>query len=273
MDAGSTPCPARRRRRPCRVRPAAPSRRPSAPQTRRPAPPAHRPGHGIADLQRAGAADHHRQRPLRLAQPPGPLRRGAAGARAAGYASHPRPAGVADDPVLGMAPRRRRPRPGHSDPAFLPSRPAPGGSRCRGPARRHGPPPTHPPASGPWTAAETLQRTFGAPDALTLGDLYLPVQIGYALTGHGHGTDETMLLLLAPCPGQRHRAARLILLGGPLPDRMRIRPRTGSPAIRAAGSVATRLRRRERSTGLRPSPGRMPPSSHPRCRRAWCRRR
>ncbi len=32
------------------------------------------------------------------------------------------------------------------------------------------------PGVGPWTAAaETLQRTPGAADALTLGDLYLPV--------------------------------------------------------------------------------------------------
>ncbi|MEV6404083.1 DNA-3-methyladenine glycosylase 2 family protein [Streptomyces bobili] len=75
------------------------------------------------------------------------------------------------------------------------------------------------PGIGPWTAAETLQRTLGAPDALTLGDLHLPVQIGYALTGRHDGTDELMLQLLAPYPGQRHRAARLILLGGPLPDR------------------------------------------------------
>jgi 3-methyladenine DNA glycosylase/8-oxoguanine DNA glycosylase len=28
------------------------------------------------------------------------------------------------------------------------------------------------PGIGPWTAAETLQRTLGAPDALTLGDLH-----------------------------------------------------------------------------------------------------
>ncbi|MFD5814800.1 DNA-3-methyladenine glycosylase family protein [Streptomyces sp. NPDC127038] len=75
------------------------------------------------------------------------------------------------------------------------------------------------PGIGPWTAAETLQRALGAPDALTLGDLHLPVQIGYALTGRRDGTDELMLQLLAPYTGQRHRAARLILLSGPLPNR------------------------------------------------------
>lgn len=46
------------------------------------------------------------------------------------------------------------------------------------------------PGIGPWTAAETLQRVLGAPDALTLGDLHLPVQVGYALTGVRGGTDE-----------------------------------------------------------------------------------
>ncbi|MFI1530750.1 DNA-3-methyladenine glycosylase family protein [Streptomyces griseus] len=75
------------------------------------------------------------------------------------------------------------------------------------------------PGIGPWTAAETLQRTLGAPDALTTGDLHLPVQIGYALTGSRGGTDEQMLQLLEPYAGQRHRAARLILLGGRLPNR------------------------------------------------------
>ncbi|WP_416070499.1 MULTISPECIES: hypothetical protein [Streptomyces] len=72
---------------------------------------------------------------------------------------------------------------------------------------------------GPWTAAETLQRILGAADALTLGDLHLPVQITYALTGARGGTDEQMLQLLEPYAGQRHRAARLILLGGRLPNR------------------------------------------------------
>ncbi|WP_431789349.1 hypothetical protein [Streptomyces sp. G9] len=75
------------------------------------------------------------------------------------------------------------------------------------------------PGVGPWTAAETLQRTLGAADALTLGDLHLPVQVGYALTGDPGGTDEQMLQLLQPYAGQCHRAARLILLGGRLPSR------------------------------------------------------
>jgi 3-methyladenine DNA glycosylase/8-oxoguanine DNA glycosylase len=72
---------------------------------------------------------------------------------------------------------------------------------------------------GPWTAAETLQRTHGAPDALTVGDLHLPHHIGYALEGTRRSSDEAMLRLLAPYPGQRHRASRLILLAAPSPPR------------------------------------------------------
>lgn len=70
------------------------------------------------------------------------------------------------------------------------------------------------PGIGPWTAAETLQRSNGDPDALTLGDLHLPNTVGYALTGAHRTTDATMVGLLEPYAGQRHRAARLILLTG-----------------------------------------------------------
>ncbi|MFF0741092.1 DNA-3-methyladenine glycosylase family protein [Streptomyces sp. NPDC004111] len=75
------------------------------------------------------------------------------------------------------------------------------------------------PGIGPWTSAETLQRSNGAPDALTVGDLHLPGIVGYALTGRRGATDADMLELLAPYAGQRHRAVRLILLTGPTPPR------------------------------------------------------
>ncbi|WP_327740521.1 DNA-3-methyladenine glycosylase 2 family protein (plasmid) [Streptomyces nojiriensis] len=75
------------------------------------------------------------------------------------------------------------------------------------------------PGLGPWTAAEVLQRSNGAPDALTTGDLHLPGHIGYALTGRRGLGDADMLELLAPYAGQRHRAARLILLTGRIPSR------------------------------------------------------
>ncbi|TVL88200.1 DNA-3-methyladenine glycosylase [Streptomyces sp. SAJ15] len=75
------------------------------------------------------------------------------------------------------------------------------------------------PGIGPWTAAETLQRSNGSPDAVTVGDLHLPRIVGYALTGERGADDATMLELLAPYAGQRHRATRLILLSGRTPPR------------------------------------------------------
>lgn len=75
------------------------------------------------------------------------------------------------------------------------------------------------PGIGPWTAAETLQRSNGAADAVTVGDLHLPGIIGYALGGVRGADDARMLRLLEPYAGQRHRAARLILLTGVAPPR------------------------------------------------------
>ncbi|MEU5811286.1 DNA-3-methyladenine glycosylase 2 family protein [Streptomyces sp. NPDC047718] len=75
------------------------------------------------------------------------------------------------------------------------------------------------PGIGPWTSAETLQRSNGDPDAVTTGDLHLPGIVGYALAGDRDADDATMLELLAPYAGQRHRAARLILLAGRTPPR------------------------------------------------------
>ncbi|WP_206324370.1 DNA-3-methyladenine glycosylase 2 family protein [Streptomyces sp. HNM0574] len=77
------------------------------------------------------------------------------------------------------------------------------------------------PGIGPWTAAETLQRSNGDPDAVTVGDLHLPRIVGYALTGARGVDDAGMLELLAPYAeqGQRHRATRLILSTGRVPPR------------------------------------------------------
>jgi 3-methyladenine DNA glycosylase/8-oxoguanine DNA glycosylase len=74
------------------------------------------------------------------------------------------------------------------------------------------------PGVGAWTTAETLQRSNGDPDAVTVGDLHLPGIVGYTLTGR-RTDDEGMLELLEPYRGQRHRACRLILLGGSSPPR------------------------------------------------------
>ncbi|MFE8016432.1 DNA-3-methyladenine glycosylase family protein [Streptomyces antibioticus] len=75
------------------------------------------------------------------------------------------------------------------------------------------------PGIGPWTSAETVQRSHGAADAVTVGDLHLPGIVGWALAGNRSADDAEMLELLEPYAGQRHRAARLILLSGRVPER------------------------------------------------------
>lgn len=70
------------------------------------------------------------------------------------------------------------------------------------------------PGIGPWTAAETLQRSNGAADAVTVGDLHLPGTVGWALARERDADDARMLELLEPYAGQRHRACRLVLLSG-----------------------------------------------------------
>ncbi|MFD3617749.1 DNA-3-methyladenine glycosylase family protein [Streptomyces sp. NPDC058676] len=75
------------------------------------------------------------------------------------------------------------------------------------------------PGVGPWTSAEVVQRSHGAADAVTVGDLHLPGIVGWALAGDRDADDAVMLELLEPYAGQRHRAARLILLSGRVPAR------------------------------------------------------
>ena len=83
------------------------------------------------------------------------------------------------------------------------------------------------PGIGVWTAAETMQRSHGDPDALSVGDLHLPKTIGHALAGRAVD-DAGMLELLACYAGHRHRAALLIRMSGvPVPRRApRYAPRT-----------------------------------------------
>jgi hypothetical protein len=52
-----------------------------------------------------------------------------------------------------------------------------------------------------------------------VGDLHLPGIVGWALAGDRDADDSVMLELLEPYAGQRHRAARLILLSGRVPGR------------------------------------------------------
>jgi 3-methyladenine DNA glycosylase/8-oxoguanine DNA glycosylase len=69
------------------------------------------------------------------------------------------------------------------------------------------------PGIGPWTAAETLQRSHGAPDLVSVGDLHLPRIICGILAEPGDRTydDAKMLNLLAPFAPHRQRAVRLLL--------------------------------------------------------------
>lgn len=75
------------------------------------------------------------------------------------------------------------------------------------------------PGIGAWTSAETVQRSHGAADAVTVGDLHLPGIVGWALAGDRYADDAAMLSLLEPYAGQRHRAVRLLLLSGAVPGR------------------------------------------------------
>ena len=70
------------------------------------------------------------------------------------------------------------------------------------------------PGVGEWTAAETAQRVYGHPDAVSVGDYHLKNWVVHTLTGRARGTDEQMLELLAPWAGHRHRVVRLIELSG-----------------------------------------------------------
>ena len=69
------------------------------------------------------------------------------------------------------------------------------------------------PGVGVWTAAETMQRAHGDPDAVSVGDFHLARLVGYALIGE-IVDDERMLELLTPWAGQRQRVVRLIEASG-----------------------------------------------------------
>ena len=71
---------------------------------------------------------------------------------------------------------------------------------------------------GVWTSAEVRQRACGDADAVSVGDYHLPSAVGWALAGRVVD-DAGMLHLLAPYAGHRHRAARLVELGGIRPPR------------------------------------------------------
>lgn len=69
------------------------------------------------------------------------------------------------------------------------------------------------PGVGVWTAHETVQRSHGDPDAVSIGDFHVCKRVGWALTGE-RVDDAGMMQLLEPWRGQRQRVVRLIEAAG-----------------------------------------------------------
>lgn len=66
---------------------------------------------------------------------------------------------------------------------------------------------------GVWTMAETLQRSHGHPDLISVGDYHLAHYVGEALIGR-RVDDDGMRQLLEPWAGHRQRVVRLIFASG-----------------------------------------------------------
>jgi 3-methyladenine DNA glycosylase/8-oxoguanine DNA glycosylase len=86
------------------------------------------------------------------------------------------------------------------------------------------------PGVGVWTAAETVQRSHGDPDTVSVGDYHLAHVVGTVFLGR-RVDDDGMLELLAPWLGQRQRVMRLIELCGI--GKQRFGPRMGRIDYRA----------------------------------------
>ena len=69
------------------------------------------------------------------------------------------------------------------------------------------------PGVGVWTAHETVQRSHGDPDSVSVGDFHVSKRVGWALTGE-RVDDDGMLELLEPWRGHRQRVVRLIEAAG-----------------------------------------------------------
>ena len=67
---------------------------------------------------------------------------------------------------------------------------------------------------GPWTSAEVALVALGDADAVPVGDVHLPRDVTYVLTGTGVDDDEAMLDALEPFRGQRGRVIRLLGAAG-----------------------------------------------------------
>ncbi len=87
------------------------------------------------------------------------------------------------------------------------------------------------PGVGAWTAAETVQRALGDPDAVSVGDYHLKDLVVHFFTGRPRGDDDEMLRLLEPWTGHRQRVVRLIEVSGV--GKPRFGPRFAPVDIRA----------------------------------------
>ncbi|MFT4262901.1 MAG: DNA-3-methyladenine glycosylase 2 family protein [Nocardioides sp.] len=87
------------------------------------------------------------------------------------------------------------------------------------------------PGVGRWTAAETLQRAHGDPDAVSFGDYHVAKDIGWALTGEPFD-DERLEEFLEPYRPHRGRVQALVARAGLRRPRRgpRMPPRTHLPA-------------------------------------------
>ncbi|MGH8889987.1 MAG: DNA-3-methyladenine glycosylase family protein [Acidothermaceae bacterium] len=66
------------------------------------------------------------------------------------------------------------------------------------------------PGIGEWTVAETLQRSHGSADLVSVGDYHVPNMVGYLFAGRPRSTDDEMLELLEPYRPHRQRVVRLV---------------------------------------------------------------
>jgi 3-methyladenine DNA glycosylase/8-oxoguanine DNA glycosylase len=70
------------------------------------------------------------------------------------------------------------------------------------------------PGVGPWSSAETALVALGDADAVPVGDVHLPGDVTYALTGEAVHDDAAMLAALEPYEGHRGRVVRLLMAAG-----------------------------------------------------------
>jgi 3-methyladenine DNA glycosylase/8-oxoguanine DNA glycosylase len=87
------------------------------------------------------------------------------------------------------------------------------------------------PGIGIWTAAETAQRAWGDPDAVSVGDYHVKDLVVHWFTGRARGTDAEMMELLADWTGHRQRVVRLVMMSGV--GKPRFGPRFAPVDIRA----------------------------------------